>query len=112
MNTWLTAIVLVALLLSMFSVAVSAADGLTMSTVYTGMSAKAGDAISYPLVFTNTGEGEEVELSIVSAPEGWEGYFFGNNTSHGWGLQKAFAMHISAAAASPLYTREPLPIPY
>ena len=80
-NILVTAIVVAALLLAMFPVTVSAAEGLAMSTVYTGMSVKAGDSVSYPLTFTNTAEGEEVELSIVSMPEGWEGYFFGNNTS-------------------------------
>lgn len=79
-NILVTTVVLIALVLSMFSVTVSAAGGLTMSTVYTGMSAEAGDSVSYPLTFNNTAAGEIVELSVVSAPEGWETYFFGNET--------------------------------
>ena len=80
-NALVTAIVMVALLVAMIPVSVSAAGGLTMSTVYTGMSAKAGDTVVYPLQFVNAAEGEEVELTVVSMPEGWEGYFYGNNTS-------------------------------
>jgi len=74
-------LVLIALLLSMFPITAFAAGGLDMSTVYTGMSVQSGDSVSYPLTFTNTGVGEVVELSVVSAPEGWETYFFGNSTN-------------------------------
>lgn len=80
-NALVTAVVMVALLIAMFPVSVHAAGGLTMSTVYTGMSAKAGDSISYPLQFDNAADGEEVELSVISIPEGWDGYFYGNSTS-------------------------------
>jgi len=80
-NALVTAVIVVALLIAMFPLNTLAAGGLTMSTVYTGTSAKAGDAVSYPLTFVNTAEGEEVELSVVSIPEDWKGYFFGNNTN-------------------------------
>ena len=45
-NALITAIVMIALLVAMIPVSVSAAGGLTMSTVYTGMSAKAGDTVT------------------------------------------------------------------
>lgn len=79
-NILITALMLVALVAAMLPAAANAAGGLTMSTVYTGMTVKAGTAVSYPLTFTNTGAAESVELSVVSAPEEWVTYFFGNGT--------------------------------
>jgi len=79
-RTTLIAVVLVAMLLSMLPVAAGAAGGLTMSTVYTGLNAKAGATMNYPLVFENTGEGDEVALKVVKIPEGWKSFFYGNST--------------------------------
>lgn len=54
------------------------ASGLHMSTDYPGISAQAGDSISFDLDFTNSGSGEQVELSDSGLPDGFEGYFQGN----------------------------------
>lgn len=76
-----TALVLAALVLAMLPMSAFAAGGLTMSTVYTGMTVKAGAAVSYPLTFTNTAAGESVDLSVYGKPsDSWTTYFYGNNT--------------------------------
>ena len=73
-------VVVLAVLLSLLPMAALAADDFTVSTVYTGLSVKAGTTMNYPLEFKNNVEGSEVELSVVEMPEGWKAFFFGNNT--------------------------------
>lgn len=59
---------------------VQAAAGLDMSTSYPGVTAKAGDTVSFDLDFTSlTGESYDASLSAVSIPEGWEGTFTGSD---------------------------------
>ena len=70
-----------AVMLGALSVAASAAEGLEMSTAYPGMTASAGDNLSFALDFDSSlGSGQSVGLSVVSMPEGWEGYFTGNSS--------------------------------
>lgn len=72
------AAVLSAALLWMMTVTAFAAGGLEMSTNYPGMTAKAGDDLTYSLDFSNTsGAGASVSLSVTDIPEGWSGYFTG-----------------------------------
>ena len=72
---------LLAVMLGALSVAASAAEGLEMSTAYPGMTASAGDNLSFSLSFdSGLGSGQSVGLSVVSMPEGWEGYFTGNSS--------------------------------
>ncbi len=60
---------------------VRAAGGLDMSTDYPGIMAKAGDSLNFSLDFDSlTGQGYDAALSVVSMPEGWEGYFRGSSS--------------------------------
>lgn len=60
---------------------VSAAGGLEIYTDYPGVSAKAGDSQSIPVYVSNeTGGSLDASLSILSMPDGWEGYFSGNGS--------------------------------
>ena len=58
-----------------------AAQNLALSTSYPGITAKAGDLVSYNLKLqNNTDTGNNVGLSIASMPDGWTGYFQANNS--------------------------------
>lgn len=60
---------------------VSAAGGLEMYTDYPGITVKAGSNQSIEMILDNdTGMGVDADLSIVSIPEGWEGYFSGGGS--------------------------------
>ena len=68
-----------AILSAAFSATTFAANGLEMSTKYTGISVKPGDTLSFSLDFTNTtGAGLNTELSATGLPDGWTGYFEGS----------------------------------
>ena len=54
-----------------------AAGGLDLYTDYPGMTAKAGDSLSFDLELDNMGEACDASLSVQSLPEGWEGYISG-----------------------------------
>ncbi len=57
---------------------VYAAEGIDMSTDYPGITAKAGDSVSFALDFESlTGDSYDVALSIGSIPDGWSGSFTG-----------------------------------
>lgn len=58
-----------------------AAGGLEFYTDYPGISVKAGDSQTISMYVSNTsGSGLDADLSIVSIPDGWEGYFSGNGS--------------------------------
>ena len=75
------------LLLSLFSCSAFAAaeesaavtEVFTMSTSYPGITAKAGDTLTFKLDFTNPGAVTAVDLSVSAMPDGWTGYFEGNS---------------------------------
>ena len=68
-----------AMLLCALPMTASAAGGLEMSTSYPGITAQAGDDLSFTMDFDNDmGNGQSVALSVTSLPEGWEGVFTGN----------------------------------
>lgn len=68
-----------AMLLCALPMTASAAGGLEMSTSYPGITAQAGDDLSFTMDFDNDlGSGQSVALSVTSLPEGWEGVFTGN----------------------------------
>lgn len=74
----LAALAVVVALLWTMSVPAFAA-GLELSTSYPGISARAGETLTFSLDLTNSsGSGCTVTLTEASAPEGWEGYFTGN----------------------------------
>ena len=76
------ALLLSAALLWMMTVTAVAAGGLEMSTDYPGITAKAGDDLTYSLDFYNgSGAGASVSLSASNLPEGWEGYFTGSGNT-------------------------------
>ena len=54
-----------------------AAGGLDLYTDYPGMTAKAGDSLSFDLELDNMGEACDASLLVQSLPEGWEGYISG-----------------------------------
>ena len=57
------------------------AAALEMSTRYPGMTVGAGDELTFSLDFYNgSGSGINAALSVVSIPEGWEGYFTGGGS--------------------------------
>ncbi len=57
-----------------------AAGGLDMHTDYPGLTAKAGDDVTFNLDFDNSGSGCDAALTIRSMPEGWEGYISGGSS--------------------------------
>lgn len=60
--------------------ALAAEADLELSTPYPGMTAKAGDSLSYTLTLTNhTDAGITAQLDIPELPEGWSGYFSGGS---------------------------------
>ncbi len=55
-------------------------SGIEMSTDYPGITVKAGETVTFPVEFFSLdGEGYDVSLSADSLPEGWSGYFRGDN---------------------------------
>lgn len=59
----------------------SAAGGLELYTAYPGVSVKAGDSQTISMYVSNeSGSSLDADLSIVSMPEGWEGYFSGDGS--------------------------------
>lgn len=56
------------------------AGGLDMHTDYPGMTAKAGDDLTFSLEFDNSGAGCDAVLGIRSMPEGWDGYISGGSS--------------------------------
>ncbi len=67
--------------LCIWTLTAGAAGGLELSTTFPGLTVNAGDSLSFPLEFDSTlGSGQSVGLSVASIPEGWEGYFTGNNS--------------------------------
>ena len=70
------------------------ASGIDMSTAYPGVTVKAGDTVNFPLDFASLdGEGHDVALSATSLPEGWSGYFRGDN-------KEITKIHVKGDAAS------------
>ncbi|MCD7736207.1 MAG: NEW3 domain-containing protein [Lachnospiraceae bacterium] len=60
---------------------VIAESGFEMTTSYPGMSATAGNTVSFDLDFVSSdGAGHDVTLTTESLPDGWEGYFKGDST--------------------------------
>lgn len=57
-----------------------AAGGLDMYTEYPGITAKAGDDLTFNLDFSNSGAGCDASLSVQSMPEGWSGYISGGSS--------------------------------
>lgn len=78
---WLTAFSLMALLfMPAFTFPARADGGLNLSTQYPGISARPGDNLSIPVKLENgTGSGMNVDVSITSLPENWEGYLQGGS---------------------------------
>lgn len=106
---------ILALLLSLSVPALAAGEPLQMSTTYPGVTAKAGDTLSYSLdLVNNTDSGYTVALDIVSMPDGWTGYFEGSNKeiSHVYAKSgsnssaASFELTIPNEAADGVYTVE------
>ena len=67
--------------------------GLELHTEYPGISVKPGDSLSIPVSIDNlTGSAADVAVSVVSLPEGWDGYLQGGSYE--------VAVEASAGAAS------------
>ena len=88
-----------------------AAGGLDLYTDYPGMTAKAGDSLSFSLELDNTGEACDASLSVQSLPDGWEGYISGGGgqisrihvPSGTAGATATFQLEIPADAAEGSY---------
>ena len=89
-----------------------AAGGLELYTDYPGISVKAGDSQSISMYVSNdSGSAVEASLSILSMPEGWEGYFSGNGSQisrvhvqNGAEASLTFQLQIPEDAAEGSYT--------
>ncbi|HIR14887.1 MAG TPA: hypothetical protein IAB31_13310 [Candidatus Choladousia intestinavium] len=56
-------------------------EGFSMSTAYPGITALAGETVTFDLNFASLdGNAYDADLSVVSIPEGWEGYFQGGDS--------------------------------
>lgn len=84
---WFLLLVFTLTLLGSLSAPAFAADeektgpDLEMSTAYPGVTAKAGDSVSFDLDFSNnSGSGANLGLSVQSIPDGWDGYFQGGSS--------------------------------
>lgn len=76
------------------SPASAAGEGLDMSTVYPGITMKAGESATFDLDFTcDEGESCDAELSVKSMPENWTGYFKG-------GSKQITRVHVNGDAAA------------
>jgi uncharacterized membrane protein len=76
----LTASAILAAMLAFFCMPALAAGGIQMSTPYPGQSVKAGSNAAIDLTLANgTDSGCTANLSVVSMPDGWSGYFSGNS---------------------------------
>lgn len=72
----------------------AAEEGIEMSTDYPGVTAKAGETVSFSLDFLSLdGEGYDVSLSVVAIPEEWSGYFKG-------GSSEISKVHVSGSASA------------
>ena len=78
-NLWKAAAVTAAaaVMAAVRPVTARAAGGLDLYTNYPGMTAKAGDTLTFNLELDNTGEACDASLLVQSMPEGWEGYLSG-----------------------------------
>mgnify|MGYP001774389583 FL=1 len=69
-------------------------QGFDMSTSYPGVSAKAGETVSFTLNFASlTGDSYDAALSVESIPEGWSGTFRGDES-------QISRIHISAESST------------
>lgn len=94
--------------------------GVEMSTDYPGITVKAGDTVTFPLEFVSLdGESCDVSLSATSLPDGWSGYFRGDNKeitkihvktpeadTEDNGAEADFSLSIPAEAEEGTYTLE------
>ncbi len=71
---------LMAMMMTGSSLTASAAGGLDIHTDYPGMTVKAGDSLTFNLGLDNSGAACDASLSVVSMPEGWEGYISGSGS--------------------------------
>ena len=85
----ITTALVIGMMTVMTAMPVMAAEGLEMSTDYPGVTVKAGDAVSFDLDFLSEESGDAA-LSVVSMPEGWEGYFKG-------GSKQISRVHVNAS---------------
>lgn len=84
----MTAVLLTGSCSSLYALPVMAAeetqrtqDGFEMSTAYPGISAKAGETVSFTLDFKSlSGDSYDAALSVESIPEGWSGSFRGEES--------------------------------
>jgi len=69
-------------------------EGLILSTLYPGITAKAGETAEFSLNIENkSGTAQDLEMSVVSIPEGWEGRFEGAGKT----IQRVFVKNNDSA---------------
>ncbi len=71
---------MVAAMMAGFSMTSYADGGLEIHTEYPGVTAKAGDSLTFTIDLDNSGSACDASLSVASMPEGWEGYISGGSS--------------------------------
>ncbi len=71
---------MVAAMMAGFSITSYADGGLEIHTEYPGVTAKAGDSLTFTIDMDNSGAACDASLSVASMPEGWEGYISGGSS--------------------------------
>lgn len=71
---------MVAAMMAGFSITSYADGGLEIHTEYPGVTAKAGDSLTFTIDMDNSGAACDASLSVASMPEGWGGYISGGSS--------------------------------
>lgn len=77
---------MVAAMMAGFSITSYADGGLEIHTEYPGVTAKAGDSLTFTIDMDNSGAACDASLSVASMPEGWEGYISGGSSDRITGI--------------------------
>lgn len=77
--------------------------GLTIHTDYPGITAKAGESLSFDVALDNSGAACDTTLSVTNIPEGWEAYFSGGGNQ----ISRIFVPNGSDAASATLHVTVP-----
>ena len=76
----LAASAMAAAMMAGVSITSYAEGGLEIHTEYPGVTAKAGDSLTFTIDMDNAGSACDAALSVASMPDGWEGYISGGSS--------------------------------
>lgn len=77
--------------------------GLTVHTDYPGITAKAGESLSFEVALDNSAAACDTTLSVTNIPEGWEAYFSGGGNQ----INRVFVPNGANAASATLHVTVP-----